>query len=242
MEVLCYRNMSVFEGVNEMNVRWTIPAVCVIVVAVLMFSSSQAADTRGIDVVRQKEVLNSKDLTVIDDFVDEAVRELLVNTDFTSIARIRTIILSRSSSGMVSGQSQFAEQFSKSAHTYISEALDEASGFGPEDRRFKTIVNLLILVDGLGDLGLLGLGSDKLDDENAAVRYWAVHSLTNPAIIMKLNSGGRSNKKLAAKISEQLKAVVGNSSPESMTLIARFAGGVKIAGAEDLLLEIHLLS
>ena len=66
--------------------------------ALVMHSSSEAVNTREIDALRNKGVLESGDFQIIDNFVGEAVRELVRTRDFTSIARIRTVILSRSTS------------------------------------------------------------------------------------------------------------------------------------------------
>ncbi len=40
----------------------------------VMHSGSEAVNTRGIDRVRNKGVLDSRDFQIIDDFVNEAVR------------------------------------------------------------------------------------------------------------------------------------------------------------------------
>jgi len=216
-----------------MNLKTPIFAVLAAFSIFLMNSQSWAVNTRLIDNVVQKSVLDNQDLQIIDNFVDEAVQELLETRDFSDIAQIRTIILSRQSS-----QAQYAEQFHESAHKYISPALRKASGITPEERRVMLTTNLLILIDDLNNLRLADLASGNLKDKNTIVRYWAVHCLTNPNITKKLNAGGTSNLKIARNIVSELSKLVESSRPETIALIAKFAGEVNIQEADALLEQI----
>jgi hypothetical protein len=213
---------------------------------------SQAVDTREIDKVRDKPVLDSKDLQVIDDFLAQAINELIRTRDFTSIARTRTVILSNQSS-----QAQYAKQFSASAYKYISSGFQRAQDL-PQERQFKVILNLLILVNELSDPHLADLAIAKLKDNNTAIRYWAVRCVTNPDLIKKLNSAKGANPTtaplssfvrqergedpnvpgLARRIAEQLKQLVDCSEPAVIALIAEFASVVDIPEGEDLLIQI----
>ncbi len=213
-----------------MKVKWVIFAVLGAFLVLVMNSSSVAVNTRDIDVVRKKEVLDSRDLRVIDDFVSEAVRELVRTRDFTAIAKVRTVILSRKST-----QGQYAQQFSESAHKHISAGLTQAETLKPDDRKTKVTINLLILTDGLEDLRLADLAIGMLKNKNMIVRYWAVHCLTNPGIIKQLNSADTSNSRAAEVIAEELKELLESSNPEIIALIAKFAADVKIPQGEDLL-------
>lgn len=201
-------------------------------------SYSDVVDTREIDICCHKEVLDDGDLQIIDDFVADAVEQLVETKDFTSVAKIRTVILSRSSSSTDSAKAQYAAQFSESAHKYISKALEAAQQLTPAEQRFKTILNLLILVDSLEDLRLTDLAIKWLNDKNKAIRYWAVHAVTNAAITEQLNSGGDANFELAERITEQLKELVDSASPEILALMAEFAATVDIPQGEQLLLQI----
>jgi hypothetical protein len=183
-------------------------------------------------------VLDDGDLRIIDDFVADAVGELVKTEDFTSIAKIRTVILSRSSSSKDSAKAQYEEQFSESAHKCISKALEAAKELTPAEHRFRVILNLLILADSLQEPRLADLAIKWLDDENNAIRYWAVHSVTNSGITGRLNSGGAANLELAEKITKQLKGLVESSSPEILALMAGFAAKVDIPQGEELLLQI----
>jgi hypothetical protein len=222
-----------------MSGKWKIFAVLTGVFLVLVMDLTAAAvDTGEIDIICHKDVLDDSDLRIIDDFVADAVSELVKTEDFTSVAKIRAVIQLHSSSSKDSAKAQYEAQFSESAHKYISKALDAAKGLTPEVKRFRVILNLLILVDSLNDLRLSDLAMKWLDDENKAIQYWAVHSITNPAIIEQLNSKEAANLELVGKITEQLKKVVESSSPETLALMAEFAAKVEIPEGEELLLQI----
>ncbi len=222
-----------------MNVRWKIFAVLMaIFLAAVATSRCNAVNTELIDKIRDKPVLEDSDLQIIDDFVADAVAELVKTEDFTAIAKVRAVIQARSSSSKDSAKAQYAEQFSESAYKYIDKALKEAKALTPENKRFKVILNLLILADSLQDLRLADLAMKWLNDEDQAIRYWAVHSITNAAIIERLNSKEAGAAELAGKITEHLQKVVDSSSPEVLAMIAEFAARVDIPQGEELLLQI----
>ena len=217
-----------------MKVKWVIVAVLAAFLGLVVNSSSVAVDTRDVDRVRNKAVLDSTDFQIIDNFVAQAVRELVRTREFTSIARLRTVILSRQKST----QGQYAQKFSESAHKYISEGFEQARELQPEDRKTKIQINLLILIDGLQDLRLADLAVRMLKSKNMVIRYWAVNCLTDPAVIKQLNSEETSNSSLAQVIAEEFKELVESSSPEIIAFMAQFAAGVKIPQGEELLLQI----
>jgi len=213
--------------------KWAIGIVLAAFLVLVMNSSLQGVDTREINRVRNKSMLDDEDRQIIDEFIAEAIGELVKTIDFTSVSKLRRDILTSRGS-----QVQYAEQFSVSAHKHISEGLKAADELSPEERRFKVVVNLLILVDGLEDLRLADLAMERLNDERAAIRYWAVHALTNSGIIKQLSSTNAAELRLAKKIAEELKKLVEKSGPEVMVLMAKFAAEIKIAEGEELLLAI----
>jgi len=210
-----------------------------VIFSVLLVSSGlQAVDTRQIDQVRSKGVLDSGDFQIIDNFVADAVKELVSTEDFTSIAKTRTAILLRSRSETNSAATQYSEQFVESAHNHISDAFKEAQKLATDKQKSEVIVNLLILVDNLGDLRLVDLARKWLDNDNKVIRYWAVHCVTNPDITKQLNSGEAANSKLASEITKQLEVVLDSSSADTISLMAEFAATVQIPEGEELLLRI----
>jgi hypothetical protein len=211
-------------------------AFFVVLVAFLvlaMNSASVAVDTGPIDAVLKKTVLDSGDFRVIDDFLAEAVAELVRERKFPTIARRRTVILSRKKTT----QAQYAQQFSQSAHKHIQTGFAQAQALRPNDRKTNAIINLLILIDGMEDLSLRDLAIPMLKDKNMVIRYWAVHCLTNPVIVQQLNAAA-SSPEPATTIAEQLKGLIETSSPEILGHIARFGASVKIPQGEALLLQV----
>ncbi len=216
-----------------MKIKWVIFAVLAAFLALVLNSGSAAVNTREVDIVRKKVVLNNQDLKIIDDFLAEAIQELVRTRDFTSIAKIRTVILSRQST-----QGQYAQQFSESALRHITAGFQQAQELSRPERTTAVMINLLILMDGLHDLGLADQAIAMLKNENMVIRYWAVHCLTNPSIITQLNSATTSNSNQASVIAGQLKELVESSTPEIVALIAQFAANVKIPQGEELLSQI----
>lgn len=217
-----------------MKAKSVFPVILAFLLVLAIYSGSQAANTKDIDLVRSKGVLDSKDLQIIDGFVADAVQELATTIDFTSIAKLRMVIVSRSKSE----QSQYAEQFSTSVRKYISQALKTASALTPESRRFNTILNLVILIDNLEDLRLVEPSMELLNDKNKAICYWAVHSLTNRGIIKQLSSSKAANSKLTADIAAKLSKLVESVGPETIALMVGFAAAVDVQQGDDLLLQI----
>jgi hypothetical protein len=212
-----------------------------VVVAVVSFSffvyltSAGAVESLTIEAIRGKQVLGDADFKAIDDFVAGAVGDMLATEDFSSISNIRAIIIANSASTQPN-QTQFAEQFSKSAQKYISAALQKAESLTPADRSFKVTTNLLMLVDGLADVRLADVALKYADSKNEVIRYWAVHCVTNPEITEKLNSPKAIDT--ARQVIRRLDEITATSSPDTLGLIAGFAGSIKMPEGEPLLLKV----
>ena len=216
-----------------MKIKWAFFTVLTAFFVLAINSNALAVNTRDIDAVLKKSVIDDQDKKIIDDFLDQAVQELVKTRDFTSIAKVRSVILSRKST-----QSQYAQQFSESAYQHIRAGFEQAQTLRPEERKTNVFINLLILIDGMEDLRLADLAMGMLKNQNMVIRYWAVQSLTNPAIVQQLNSGTTSNPKLAATITQQLGEIVQTSKPEIIVHIARFAANINIPEGEELLLQV----
>ncbi|MHC4147324.1 MAG: hypothetical protein ACYSUD_21440 [Planctomycetota bacterium] len=114
-----------------MKVKCVFFTVLVAFLVLAMNSASVAVDTGPIDAVLKKTVLDSGDFRVIDDFLAEAVAELVRERNFTSIARRRTVILSRKKTT----QAQYAQQYSQSAHKHIQAGFAQAQSLRPDERK-----------------------------------------------------------------------------------------------------------
>ena len=194
-----------------------------------------AIDTRGIEAVRAKKVLEAADLQAIDAFVAQAVSEILNTDDFSSVSSIRSIILANSASNEA-GQVQFVQQFSESARKHITAALQKAEGLTQPGRSFKVITNLLMVVNGLANPQLVDIPLKYMDSKNSVISYWAVNCLTNPELVDKLSSARDSDT--VRKIISRLDAVIPTAGPETLGLIASFANSSKSPEAENLLFKV----
>jgi hypothetical protein len=209
-----------------------------VVAGFLFFACLTAAialDIRGIEAVRAKKVLGNGDLQEIDTFLAQATGEMLATVDFSSISNIRSLIIANSTSNEP-GQVQFDQQFSESAKKHISAALERAGSLTPSARSFRVVINFLMLLDGLADPRLVELPLKYIDHNNVVVSYWAVHCLTNPEIVNKLNVPNELDT--ARQIARRLEAIVETCSPDTLGLIVGFAGSVRVSDGEDLLLKV----
>ncbi len=217
----------------------TMKSVLIVTVVLLLFFLSlvpaNAVDTLAMEAVRSKKVLDESDLKTIDNFFAEAIGEILMAEDFSSISNSRAIIIANSASREL-GQAQFDQQFSESAQRHISAALEQASGFTPPQRSFKVMTNLFMLLDYLADVRLIEIPLRYIDSENTSVRYWAVHCITNPEIIEKLKTSQELDT--ARNIARRLDEIVATSSPEVLGMIASYGGSITVTEGEELLLKV----
>jgi len=199
----------------------------------LLSISLGVVDTRAVDEVIKKSVLTPQDLEVIDRFILDAVQDIVQTDDFTQIATVRTIVIARQ--GM---QAQYVQKFSESALKHISWGLQQAQGDSDPARRFKVMVNLLILVDGLKDPRLVDLAVASITQDNNSVRYWAVRMATDATLWTKLSQNQAAAAQLAGRIIAECRKAVKNSSPEVLNLMVDFAGRHNSPEAAGLLMDV----
>jgi hypothetical protein len=220
--------------VKEASVSCFITVLLILTISSFCFG----VDPWKIEEVRNKGILDDEDFQIIDSFVEESVQELIGAKDFTDMARIRVKLLSRSSSNSSSSRAQYRKQFYKSAHEYISAALEWAERLEDPDKKLVEKINLLILVEGLRDVQLADLVLDKLTDSNMAIRYWAVNSVCNAEVIEQINAMGAEGDRLTGQIVSRLASIVETSDDSIVAMIARFAAGIKAEQGTGLLLNV----
>ncbi len=215
-----------------MKIKWAFFAILAVSLFLIRNSTLRAVNTTEIDRVRAKGVLDDQDYRIINEFLAEAIQELVRTRDLATIAKRRTVILSRKGT-----QGQYAQRYSEAAHQYIQAGFQEAQSL-PEERKTNVIVNLLILIDGLEDSRLIDLAMGKLKDQNMVIRYWAVSCLTNPALLAQLSANIDSNPGPIQAIAQQLKEIVDTSNAVILSQMTRFVENVNIPRSEELLLQI----
>ena len=217
---------------NKQNAKILVFACFSLVFAVTL----NAVDTKKITAVRNKDVLEDPDLRAIDEFVEDAIREILEAKDFTNISAVRDALVKNSSSNRPGPDKQYRPQFRKSVLTHITEAFKTAQDF-PADRRFLVSVNLLMIIENLRDVQLSTLALDRLNDSNAAVRYWAMKCFSSPEVIKLLNEDPGQSV-VVSRIINRLDKLIGNSDDAMLVLIANFASELKADEATKLLVTI----
>jgi hypothetical protein len=200
-----------------------------------LFTVSRAqVDARRIDEVFKKDVLTPEDLQVIDAFMSDAVAQLVRTIDFTEVAKRRAVILTRQRA-----QAQYAQRFMEAASKEIGAGFEyAATEIADPGRRFMVFTNLLILVNELNDPRLIDLAIRMIPQENTTVRYWAVQASTNPGVWQKLSQGQANAAQVAKRIIDACNPVVATSSPETLLLMAQFAGRNNTPQADELLVRV----
>jgi hypothetical protein len=191
-----------------------------------------AVDTRAIDRVRQKDVLDEEDLKIIEEFVKAAIDELVNTTDFTQVARLREIIVTRQSE-----QAQYAEQYSRCLRKYIGEAFVKTDKFEDAARRHRVRVNLMVLVAELESPRLVDIALGALDDRDESVRYWAVRALTSRGLIKKIEAEPGSPD-VVGSIASKFEGIVSTSAPEVLRIMADLVLAANDDQTDSLLMKI----
>jgi len=195
-----------------------------------------AVDTRAIDTVRDKEILNDVDFQVIDAFVGDSLFELVETIDLSSLAEIRKTLVSRSRSNKPSAQVQYSQRFYEAVEKYIPLAFEKAALVNNPQKKFLLVLNLLILTDQLQDVDLLPQVLNYISADNMAIRYWAVHCIANEQVLKKLNAP--ENKELLGQIIDRLDKIINDSSFEVIEQVANITAGLNLPAAEQLLLRL----
>jgi hypothetical protein len=197
-----------------------------------------AMDTTAIDKVIKKEVLDQQDLAAIDNFVAAGVQELLKTENFSTIGNVRLEIVARAHSSQKSADIQYNPQFIAAAAKNLEKALADAKQISDANQRTKVTLNLMILLDNLDNIQLADVALKMIDTDNTAVRYWAVHSITNKNIIELFNTG-KAPAAAARTIAERLATRINvETSPYILSQIAKFGSAVTIPQAQDLFMQI----
>ena len=209
--------------------------VALILISFLGYPVLGALDTRDIDKVIKKEVLDQQDLAVIDRFVAAGIDELLNTKDFGSVGNLRNEIVARAHSSQASADIQYNPQFISAAAKNLDRAFNDAKKMPDSNVRPKVMLNLMILLDSLNSPQLIDVALEMLDNENTAVRYWAVHAVTNSGITEQFNSG-KASSAIASRVIDRLRSRIGSEkSPYIISQIAQFGTTLKVPKAQELL-------
>lgn len=211
--------------------KFAILALLVLVIC----TNSLAVNTRQIDLVRKKDVLQPSDNQVIRDFLQSGVAEISNTEDFTTISQTRQAIVSRSKSSNDNSAIQYEKAFNSAAVSVLNDAFSTL----PAENREKIQINLLLLVKELQNAALADLAMQYFDAANPAIQYLAVGCVTTDEMLKALNTNTSDRVELAervlAKFSEMTTASLDNN---VLSNIVKAANAIDTDSARELLLKI----
>jgi len=217
-------------------------ALIIIFAAVLAINSAIfAVDTTEIDAVRQKALANndpltSADVKVIDDFLFRAFEELFIAEDFSEIVQAREQIRIQKGTQELS---HYSAGYVSSVRKRLKIVFEELRNVEADKRKIQLQRSLAILLSQLQSPELAEFGIGFLSHKDVTVRYWAVKSVTNEAVIRQLNSEITGDADLTAKIIVALDELLAKEThAEILDLICGFAHAVKADPAKPLLIKI----
>ncbi len=207
-----------------------------LLLALVISSPLLAISTTQIDTIRNKEAIADTDSAIIEEFLSEAFSELMAKTDFSDVAALRNVIISKSSSITTSGKILYDPKYLSVFESELTNSFKEANAM--KDGKVKNLitVNLLTLAYDIGNVDAAKTALPYLQSSNIMIRYWAAQNFANPAIISQLKQGNATDRSdLAAKI---LKAAKAEQSGDILVSYAQFAGGVKDPACNEILTTI----
>lgn len=220
----------VIEGFfKEMRPNLAVFTVFTAIILSFLCSSVWAINPGPIDSVRSKEVLSSADFEVIEAFWGDLTGEMLDIVDFTQIARLRAIAVTRQSD-----QAQFNEQYIKFARKYLGEALQKSGTIEDTKKRHQVRLNLAILIAQLENPRLIDLAIGILNDDDQAVRYWSVKALTKSGMISQIEK----SESMMTRVITAMGNIIGTVEPKTLNMIVDFTASANSDLTEPLLLKI----
>jgi hypothetical protein len=218
-----------------MNLRRAFFTLCVGGMVLSAVSVCQGIiDTTRIDEIVKKTTLSQDDLQGIDEFMADAVQDIVQAVDFAEVSKSRATILKY----QAGKQPEYVKQYTDSAYKQIEKGLAGLQDTSDPAKRSKIATNLLILADSLKDPRMMDLAVKAIAEKEPAIRYWAVRIATDPNLWSKLNQNQASAAQLTTKLLTEFNQVAPASTPEVMALMSGFAGPMNAAAADELLTRI----
>jgi hypothetical protein len=196
-----------------------------------------AVDTTAIDAVRAKTTFTDADGAVIDQFVGAAVREMLDRSEFANVGAATEAFAREVNPAAPSPK--YSDYFGAAVLKHFRSGLAEADKIADAERRKDIKLNLMIMLERVGQLRTSMLATDSFADPGAGVRYWAVKCVANPAVLAQLNSGSPEATRSAGEIAARLKAALPTeTNPATLALVADFGGAANAPEAADMLAAV----
>lgn len=217
--------------------RWTIIAL---VIAVFVLNSTvSAVNTQDIDDVLEQhssgnKAIDTADSTVIDQFLDSAIAEMLNATELSEAVDLRSEIIKRKGN---ENTSKYSAKFVELLDKHLNSALIEVQRILDDKLRKQMTRNLIILVASVQDIDLAHFALDALSNDDITIRYWAVKAMANQAVSEQIKAGR--NKQIASEILDSFgKLVQMQNHGEILQLLTQFAANHNGSDGNELLLKI----
>jgi hypothetical protein len=228
--------LPIFKFLRDLHTMYNKKITLVALLVLIMSGTLFAISTTQIDTVRNKEAIAETDSAIIEEFLNEAFSELLAKTDFSDVAALRNVIISKSTSITTSGKILYDQKYLMTFQNELADAFKEANGM--KDGKIKNLltVNLLMLAYDIGNFDAAKAALPYMQNSNVMIRYWAAKNFANPAVVSQLNQGQETDRKdTAGKI---LKAAQAEQSGDILVSYAQFAAGIKDAAGNNILTAI----
>jgi hypothetical protein len=218
-----------------MNLRRVVFTLCLGGMVLSAVSVCQALiDTRQIDEIVKKTTLSPEDLQEIDEFMADAVQDIVRAVDFAEVAKTRSVILKYQAGKLA----EYVTHYNDAAYKQIERGMASLQDTSDPAKRSRIATNLLILADALKDPRMVDLALKIIPEKEPPVRYWAVRIVTDPNLWAKLRQDQAGATQLTTKALAEFNQVAASSSPEVMVLMSRFAGPINDPAADELLIQI----
>jgi hypothetical protein len=211
--------------------------VVILTIILLCTGLVLGVDTKAIDEVRAKAAFSDSDAATIDKFIDTVVKEMLERTEFTNVSQTREAFTSRIT--LDKPDPKYTELWTAASEKHFKAGLIDAGKLADAEKKKNVKMNLLIMLDKVGQAGTAKMAMEHISDADAGVRYWAVRCVANPAVLAQLNSSGEENAKVVRDIASRLKTMAAaETNPEVVECAVDFGAAFNTTEATDLLLAI----
>jgi hypothetical protein len=218
-----------------MNLRRAVFTLCVGGLVLSAASVCQAIiDTQLIEGVFKKTTFSQEDSQAIDEFMADAMQDLVGAVDLADVSKTRAIILKYKSNN----QAEYVTRYAEAAYKQIEKGLAGAKESQDPAKRSRIAANLLILADAMKDPRFMDLAANAVAEKDPPVRYWAVRIAADPNLWAKLNQNQASAAQLTTKVLAAFNQVAASSTPDVMSLMSSFAGPINNPAADELLTKI----
>ena len=203
----------------------------------------EAVTRRQVQIIQSKSVLSVKDLTMIDDFVQEQLDKMLMVEEESELDGIRSDLIASRTSKQLPAKAAFSERFAAAVKGHqkriFAKAKDNyAKASENKDKKIarKVELSLAILVAKIDRASLIEDLVSLLGNGSAPVRYWAAKGLAMPTIRDHLLKSKRDSKEVESVVAGLSGALAKETHPMVIVQIARAAAIPSQEKARDVLM------